>query len=110
MIVDILATLLLFVAADLGEPHTPSWTDAYSDHTGLRCCKSECQPADVTMVSESRGEVWVNGELLTMPIGSIHPMPPEVPMAVSGWLCWRNKLAWPSPASIRCLWFRPGVW
>ena len=108
----ILTTLLIISPAQAQTGHVPTWTDRYKSYEGVRCCNMECQPADVTIASSTRGEVWVNGMLLTLPLGSIHPMPAdaEVPLAVSGYVCWRARPLWPSPESIRCVWYRSGAW
>src|SRR5262249_39982658 len=92
--------------------HIDSWTDRYQSFEGVRCCNMECQPPDVTLASSARGEVWVNGAFLVLPPGSIHPMPSDatVPLAVSGYLCWRAKPLWPEPESVRCVWYRSGAW
>jgi hypothetical protein len=109
-LIDLLASLMLVIAVQVHAAHVESWTDRYTDETGVRCCQRECEPADVAMASVARSEVWVNGELLTLPVGAIHPMPDDAPLAVSGFVCWKAKWAWPKPESVRCVWFRPGIW
>jgi hypothetical protein len=107
--------LLLWLLAShvLADEAHNQWTDRYTNAVGVRCCNGrDCRPADVYLVSEARGEVWVNDLLLTLPPASMHRMPEDadVPASVSGYLCLRFPEDPVSAANIRCLFYRPANW
>ena len=84
--VFVIALLLLWTAL-AGAEHLP-WMEPYRDADNISCCsRTDCRPADITVLNHSLGEVLLNGVLLTLPPGSLHRIPPEAhePNAAGYW-------------------------
>ena len=102
---------LLLWPASTGAVHI-AWMAPFRDADGISCCeKSDCRPADITVLNHARGEVLLDGVPLTLLPGSIHRIPPEAhePDAAGYW-CWKLNSVEITAENVRCLFFRTPLW
>ena len=103
--------LLLLWPALAGAEHIV-WMEGYQDAAGISCCeRTDCRPADITVLNQRRGEVLLDGVPLTLPPGSIHRIPAHAhePNAAGYW-CFRANSREVTAANTRCIFFRSGYW
>ena len=103
--------LLLLWPALAGAEHI-FWMQDYYDANGGGCCaRTDCRPADITVLNHRRGEVLLNGVPLTLPPGSLHRIPPEAhePNAAGYW-CYIWAAEPISALNVRCLFYSTPFW
>ena len=109
---DWLALSLLLLWPTIAGARHIAWMEPYRDAEGTSCCgRSDCRPADITVLNHRRGEVLLDGVPLTLPPGSIHRIPPEAhePDAVGYW-CWKGSPDRITSETTRCVFFKTPLW
>ena len=102
---------LLLWPAGAGAVHI-AWMAPFRDAHGVSCCeRTDCRPANVTVLHQRRGEVLVDGVPLTLPPGSVHRIPHEAhePDAVGFW-CYRGDPRQVTAANSRCIFYKTPFW